>query len=389
MKTTGKYLALLAVILGAFWSLPSGMRAQSRNQAALVVRLGDNLIETACVEFEEPQISGFDLIQRSGFDIEIEAQGLGALVCRINDTGCPASDCWCQCSGGNECIYWSYWHQLQEGWQYSQAGSTVYQVEPGAVEGWSWGPGAVNLAVPPPDISFEEVCQSPVTDTPSPSPTATNTTAAIIVTPLATPMPSLEAVDTAVPGVPTATGTSTATNQPTVTMTVSVSETPRPLRQETATSLSEIAPTLGQESQPILEETESPPSQAESDEPAKVEEEQPTFTPAVIALAVTNKPVSVAAIQMADNDSETLPSVESDRVIVEATSEPVKQFTVIGSGVVPMTENVDGQSHSLDQEEVGMALPDWLTYAIFLIIMGGLGTILFILSLRRKSKGMQ
>ncbi len=160
LKLSVKLLTLLVVFFGAFWIAPNNMRAQISNRAALVIRYGDQHIETACIEFEEPQISGFDLVQRSGLNIEIEAQGLGALVCTINDVGCPSSDCLCQCRGGGECIYWSYWHQLQDGWQYSQSGATAYFVKPGSVEGWSWGPGAESQALPPPVISFEDVCDS-------------------------------------------------------------------------------------------------------------------------------------------------------------------------------------------------------------------------------------
>jgi len=257
MKPAIKYLALLAVFMGAFWSVPTDMRAQIGNRAALVISFGDDKIETACVDFEEPQISGFDLLQRSGLNLEIEAQGLGALVCSINDAGCSASDCLCQCSGGGDCIYWSYWHQLEEGWQYSQAGATVYQVESGAVEGWSWGPGAESQALPPPEISFEDICQQPASNTPTPS-------------------------------------------------------------------LSSVA----------------------------------------INLAV-------------------------DSITPTVTAKPVSQLTAIESGGVPPIGDVDKRPQFLDQYIQSDALLELIPYVIFLMIMGGLGIILFVFSWRRKSKGMQ
>jgi len=163
------------VALASLWSVPPGMRAQSNNQAALVIRHGQNDVRTACVEFDEPQISGYELLQRSGFDLQIGVQGLGPLVCNIGGTGCPASDCLCHCKGGGECVYWSYWHRLDGSWQYSQGGASVYMVASGAVEGWSWGPGALNQAVPPPNIKFDEVCQTEAINTPAPAPSATNT----------------------------------------------------------------------------------------------------------------------------------------------------------------------------------------------------------------------
>jgi hypothetical protein len=168
MRRASRIIFLLIVALASLWAVPPGMRAQSSNQAALVIRHGQNDVRTACVKFDEPQISGYELLQRSGLDLQIGVQGLGSLVCSVGGTGCPASDCLCHCKGGGECIYWSYWHRLDDSWQYSQGGSSVYMVTHGAVEGWSWGPGAVNQAVPPPNINFDEVCQTASPNSPAP-----------------------------------------------------------------------------------------------------------------------------------------------------------------------------------------------------------------------------
>lgn len=160
MRRTGGLIVILAVTLAAALWIPLTLGAQEMNKAALVILYAENDARTVCVEFEEDQISGYELLQRSGIDLNIGAQGIGTLVCSIDNTGCPASDCLCQCKGGGECIYWSYWHRVDETWQYSQGGSSVYVVEPGAVEGWSWGPGAISQAIPPPDTDYAEVCDA-------------------------------------------------------------------------------------------------------------------------------------------------------------------------------------------------------------------------------------
>ena len=139
-------------------ALPLPLTAQTENRAAIVVRLDDDRVETACVAFSEPQITGYDLLARSGLQPVVEVQGMGALVCSIADKGCPANDCLCQCRGGGDCVYWSYWHLREEGWEYSSGGSSVYPIRHGMVDGWSWGPGAVSKAVSPPEISFAEIC---------------------------------------------------------------------------------------------------------------------------------------------------------------------------------------------------------------------------------------
>ncbi len=132
------------------------------NQAAVIIRLEDGLIENRCVAFEEESISGLDLLTRSGLDLELRVEGFGSAVCSIEGSGCAAGDCFCQCSGGRDCVYWSYWHQQQNGWDYAAAGASSYQVSQGDVDGWSWGPGSVISAVEPPLTSFKEICSQEV-----------------------------------------------------------------------------------------------------------------------------------------------------------------------------------------------------------------------------------
>lgn len=147
--------------------------AQSSNRAALVVRFDEDRQESRCVAFEEPEISGLELLKRSGLYLDLEADGMGSLLCGIEDTGCPPEDCLCQCKGGDSCIYWSYWRQFDEGWNYAQVGANSTKISDGSIDGWSWGPGTVNNAIEPTAISFDEVCSddaTSVTQTPENNP---------------------------------------------------------------------------------------------------------------------------------------------------------------------------------------------------------------------------
>ncbi len=179
-------LFLLMGYLLVYW--PAQLTAQGSNQAALVVRFGDDSVQTRCVTFDEPQISGYELLLRSGLPIIADVQGMGALVCSIDGTGCPAHDCLCQCRGSS-CVYWSYWHQVDGTWQYSSAGASIYPVRHGSVEGWSWGPGGVTGAIAPPVIEFDTVCQAAATETPTP--TAVPPTLTPTPMPTSTPSPTL------------------------------------------------------------------------------------------------------------------------------------------------------------------------------------------------------
>lgn len=137
--------------------LAARLQDDGSNQAALIVRVDDEQVETRCVTFAEETISGHELLARSGLDLVVNASSAGVFVCSIEGQGCPANDCLCQCQG-EPCSYWSYW-QLRGGeWQYARVGAAATEVRDGDVEGWSWGPGSVTSAIAPPMITLDEVC---------------------------------------------------------------------------------------------------------------------------------------------------------------------------------------------------------------------------------------
>lgn len=213
-------LLLLTLIL----LLPTHVTAQGPNRAGLVIQYGDGRIESACVSFSEPEISGFQLLQRSGLPMSYDAQS-GTTVCSIRDEGCafPSQSCFCQCETVGQCIYWSY-HRLQPdgSWRYSQLGATASKVRPGEVDGWRWGAGESQDAPPPIGVSFESICATPPTNTPLP---ATATPAP----PTATPLPPTATQEAASP--------TPGQTEIAVTVRASASATPAPSATRRATAL--------------------------------------------------------------------------------------------------------------------------------------------------------
>ena len=164
------------------------------------MRFADNSVETRCVAFSEPSITGAELLTRSG--LQIIGSGGGA-VCSIAGAGCafPTQDCFCRCQGLT-CEYWAYYHWVG-GWQYSQVGAGGYTVTDGAVEGWSWGAGNFSSGVEPPVVAFDEVCAPPATATPTATATATPTaTATATVRPPQDQTPPQVVFETDAPEVP-------------------------------------------------------------------------------------------------------------------------------------------------------------------------------------------
>jgi hypothetical protein len=177
-------LTILALLLAL--GVGSSVRAQQPNQVGLVVRHSDGSVITRCVEFGESEISGYDVLTRSGLSVVASGYaGMGQAICSIDGEGCPASDCFCECEGST-CVYWAYYHLAGGQWQYSNVGASGYMAHSGDVEGWAWGEGGMGSGAQPPVIPFDQICAPPATDTPVP-PTATLTP--VPPTATSTPLP--------------------------------------------------------------------------------------------------------------------------------------------------------------------------------------------------------
>jgi hypothetical protein len=181
-------LLLLVALLVA---LPGAAHAQDENHAGLVVVFGDGRVERQCVAFAEDTVTGYQLLQRSGLPLSVEAGAIGPTVCSIDKEGCsfPAESCFCRCQG-SPCIYWSYWRLQGDGaWRYQALGAGNTKVRSGDVEGWRWAAGTTQNAEEPPAVSYAEICgeSSPETIASAPSLTATAQSApAVTATAVAT-----------------------------------------------------------------------------------------------------------------------------------------------------------------------------------------------------------
>ncbi len=164
--TTFLLIITLVALFVASEALYNPTGAQSPNKVGLVVRFGDSTVFTDCIEFTEAEITGEDVLDRSGLSVVKDlSYGLGAAICKIEDDGCnhPQQHCFCQCQGA-ECQYWGYYHldQQDNEWVYSGMGASWHSVQPGDVEGWSWGAGdAGESDVEPPLLTFEDLCAPP------------------------------------------------------------------------------------------------------------------------------------------------------------------------------------------------------------------------------------
>lgn len=153
-------LCRLVLLVALLLLLPGAARAQDENHAGLVVVFGDGRVEQQCVAFAEDTITGYQLLQRSGLPLSVEAGAIGPTVCTIDKEGCsfPAESCFCRCQG-SPCIYWSYWRLQGDGaWRYQSLGAGNTKVRSGDVEGWRWAAGTTQDAEEPPAATYAEIC---------------------------------------------------------------------------------------------------------------------------------------------------------------------------------------------------------------------------------------
>ena len=246
----------LALVLPAPVSVP--LAAQRPNGAGLVIRHGDGRVLVHYVEFTEPEITGLELLMRSGASLTLaNFGGLGTAVCAIDGEGCPAENCFCR-SYASPAFYWHYYGLEPDGsWALQQVGPSSRRVRDGDVDGWSWTSGESGL----PSTSIDEIAArygvdrsagaEPTISPPPPTPPPQSPAPTVAPTPAPTPPPSPPVAQVATP-LPAASPTTSVVSTP------SSSPTPpaTPAPAATASAAGTPTPTLAR---PALDRaTETP-----------------------------------------------------------------------------------------------------------------------------------
>jgi len=267
MNTRSRSLLAIATLLALgilTLALAGGVLADEPSRATLVLAFGPDDVQTSCITFDEAEITGLDLLQRSGLAvIQAGTTGVGDSICKIDAVGCdfPGEHCFCQCLS-TPCDFWSYWYWQDGDWVFSQRGAAQRRVSDGAIEAWVWGDGqtpppaidASTCSAPPqlsapasqdgypgpePEPTYNPYPgpgdEEPPEPTPEPEPTEDEILPPTVVPREKTPTPEGEEEPTPEPapteeGEPTAEAEASATEapSPTPTATATATGTPRP-----------------------------------------------------------------------------------------------------------------------------------------------------------------
>ncbi|HEX2029720.1 MAG TPA: hypothetical protein VHF25_17205 [Nitriliruptorales bacterium] len=163
LAVAGLFTAALLLVDGAGGppGSPTAVAAEPQHAAGLVIDTGSQ-VKTVCVRFSETSISGEELLRRASVDAVLADHGsMGAAVCSLCGTGCPAEDCFCEAERSGR--YWNYVHAESGGWRRANRGVSSRRVEHGDVDGWAWGTAGSQ----PPYVGFDSVCGAPAEPSPS------------------------------------------------------------------------------------------------------------------------------------------------------------------------------------------------------------------------------
>jgi hypothetical protein len=131
---------------------PVATGGSGAHRAGVVVREANGDVRKMCVRFDEPSMTGEQLLQRSGLQAEVKQSQMGASVCRIGKTGCSSGNCFCKYP-----TFWGYWTQDpgQNKWTFANVGLSTRTVKDGSLDGWVW---AKNGKPAPPKETIGSVC---------------------------------------------------------------------------------------------------------------------------------------------------------------------------------------------------------------------------------------
>ena len=140
-----------AVVVVLLWNRPANA---AWHRAALVIQHSSGRVITRCVGFVEQQITGLQLIQRSGVQYQAQTFGsVGTAICQLDNEPSPVPS---NCFGSGP--YWQYSHRTSAGWQPSAVAASSWRVNDGDMDGWRFAGGSAQT---PPVIAFATVCGQP------------------------------------------------------------------------------------------------------------------------------------------------------------------------------------------------------------------------------------
>jgi hypothetical protein len=139
-------IALLTLVLTSLFVFQVAIAAE----VGVAVKFSTGEVSKKCVNISEGS-TGYQVILLTGLNLVWKdyGGGLGHALCKIENTGCPESNCFCSSE------YWNFLYKnYGQNWSYSNTGLDGYSVQDKDILGLVWG----EYGASPPEISFGEIC---------------------------------------------------------------------------------------------------------------------------------------------------------------------------------------------------------------------------------------
>ncbi len=151
-------LVLFALTAGAAFA-----QGGDTKQVALIVTFADGKTHTEVVSVPS-KATTLDALRAAKLSIATSDTAQGTSLCKINDTGCPADNCFCDAKH-----FWAYYHLNGNAWTAAAEGAGTYVPADRAVEGFAWSDfdAQFNPNVKPPASTFEQVASVQAGPTPT------------------------------------------------------------------------------------------------------------------------------------------------------------------------------------------------------------------------------
>ncbi len=147
-------LVLCAAVSAAALASPLDQAAGTK-QVGLVIAFPDGSKYTGIVTVPADATT-FDALQKANIQLVSVTQQFGPAICSINNTGCPATNCFC-----DKQHVWAFYHldAANKKWTAAQEGVGTAKPANGAVEGliWSAVDANFNPTDQPPVVTFDQI----------------------------------------------------------------------------------------------------------------------------------------------------------------------------------------------------------------------------------------
>ena len=141
-------LVLVSLSAGAAFA-----QTETTKQVGLVVTFADGTSHREIVTVPAGA-TALDVLAAANVTVVTSETAFGPALCKINDTGCPADNCFC-----DPAAFWAYYHLVGDGWAGAMESAGAYVPAHGSVEGFAWSgfDSSYNPTVQPPVYTFAQL----------------------------------------------------------------------------------------------------------------------------------------------------------------------------------------------------------------------------------------